>query len=186
MSDTTRWHWSDEEEMTYMFRMGRNKAAIERIANVSSSEAAKALSHTGGKIALVCGRLTSAVSQCIDEGRDTGKAPVLSGGHVPRSVIHDIAVEMLTACIERQESPSHELAVLLATCLRVDRHRRASGRGIETRQKCIVAEAQIPDVGTRELAKACGVNPSTVSRLRNDPQYMREVEIMREQLAARR
>ena len=79
-----------------------------------------------------------------------------------------------------EEQPGPELIALLMELLNVDRHRRSLGAA-HSEEKDIAAqlEAQVPNVGVRELAKAVGVAPSTITAWRREPDYEKHVKLIR-------
>ena len=106
-----------------------------------------------------------------------GKAPVLTGQSLSRLLIADVAMTMVEGL---EEQPGPELIALLMELLNVDRHRRSLGAAhSEEKDRAVHLEAQVPNVGVRELAKAVGVAPSTITAWRRDPNYEKHVKLIR-------
>ncbi len=106
-----------------------------------------------------------------------GKAPVLTGQSLSRLLIADVAMTMVEGL---QEQPGPELIALLMELLNVDRHRRSLGAAhSEEKDIAVSVDAQIPNVGVRELAKHVGVAPSTITAWRRAPDYQKHVKLIR-------
>ncbi len=106
-----------------------------------------------------------------------GKAPVLTGQSLSRLLIADLAMTMVAGL---EEQPGPELIALLMELLNVDRHRRSLGAAhSEEKDSAMQLEAQVPNVGVRELAKHVGVAPSTITAWRRDPDYEKHVKLIR-------
>ncbi len=112
-----------------------------------------------------------------------GKAPVLTGQSLSRSLIADVAMTMVEGL---QEQPGPELIALLMELLNVDRHRRSlAAAHSEEKNRAVYLEAQVPNIGVRELAKAAGVAPSTITAWRRDPNYQKHVKMIKRLLNER-
>ncbi len=106
-----------------------------------------------------------------------GKAPVLTGQSLSRLLIADLAMTMVEGL---EEQPGPELIALLMELLNVDRHRRSlAAAHSEEKNRAVYLEAQVPNIGVRELAKAAGVAPSTITAWRRDPDYEKHVKLIR-------
>ncbi len=106
-----------------------------------------------------------------------GKAPVLTGQALSRLLIADVAMTMVEGL---QEQPGPELIALLMELLNVDRHRRSlAAAHSEEKNRAVYLEAQVPNIGVRELAKHVGVAPSTITAWRRDPDYEKHVKLIR-------
>ena len=106
-----------------------------------------------------------------------GKAPVLTGQSLSRLLIADVAMTMVEGL---QEQPGPELIALLMELLNVDRHRRSLGAAhSEEKDTAVAIDAQILNVGVRELAKHVGVAPSTITAWRRDPNYQKHVKMIK-------
>ena len=106
-----------------------------------------------------------------------GKAPVLTGQSLSRLLIADVAMTMVEGL---QEQPGPDLIALLMELLNVDRHRRSLGAAhSEEKDRAVQLEAQVPNVGVRELTKPVGVAPSTITAWRRDPDYEKDVKLIR-------
>ena len=106
-----------------------------------------------------------------------GKAPVLTGQALSRLLIADLAMTMVAGL---EEQPGPELIALLMELLNVDRHRRSlAAAHSEEKDIAVAVDAQIPNVGVRELAKHVGVAPSTITAWRRDPGYEKDIKLIR-------
>jgi hypothetical protein len=107
--------------------------------------------------------------------KKAGSAPVRRGEALGRIEIADIAVEML-GCIGGQA-----LTCLFLELLDVDRHRASLAEIFAQLERAAEWEAQSrlqgQSVGVRQMAKAFGVSPSTVTRWRRSKDFQRRVEM---------
>jgi hypothetical protein len=103
-----------------------------------------------------------------------GEAPVLKGDTLSRLVISDIAMTLVE---NGEEELGPELIALLMELLDVDRHRRSIAQiPSEQWEMAVQIDAEIPNLGVRKLAKEIGVAPSTLSKWRRDPDYIKKIE----------
>jgi len=107
-------------------------------------------------------------------------APVRTLNRVPRSLIAEIAMDMLGSCQTWDYPPGDFLCSLIRELLDLDNDRQGMSRDVDTQEKAASIIAQAPNVGTRELARALKVNASTISRWRRDPEFKKLVEQMAE------
>jgi hypothetical protein len=103
-------------------------------------------------------------------------APVRTLNHVPRSLIAEIAMDLLGSCQTWEYPPGDLLISLIRELLDTDNDRQGMSRDVETQERAASIVAQIPTVGTRELARALHVNASTISRWRKSPEFKKLVE----------
>jgi DNA-binding MurR/RpiR family transcriptional regulator len=95
---------------------------------------------------------------------------------VPRSLIAEIAMDLLGSCETWEYPPGHFLNGLVRELLNLDHDRQGMSRDVERQELAAAIIAQAPKVGTRELAKALHVNASTISRWRRSPEFKKLVE----------
>src|SRR5262249_28174103 len=93
-------------------------------------------------------------------------APVRASKLVPRSVIAEIAMDLLEGCVAADEGPGPFLIELFRELLNVGTDKHGEPRQFEAQEQAASIVAQYPTVPTRELARVVKVNPSTVSRWR--------------------
>jgi transposase-like protein len=103
-------------------------------------------------------------------------APVRTKKLVPRSLIAEIAMDLLETCASFGYPPGPLLNSLVRELLNLDRDRQTMSRDVETQQWAAFALAEFPTVGTRKLAKALDVNPSTISRWRRSPDFQEMIQ----------
>jgi transcriptional regulator with XRE-family HTH domain len=111
-------------------------------------------------------------------------APVRTLNLVPRSLIAEIAMDLLESCYARGCPPGLWLTRLTRELLNLERDRQGMSRDIETQGRAAGIVAQAPKVGTRELARALHVNASTISRWRRSPEFKQMVERKKEAFKA--
>jgi hypothetical protein len=103
-------------------------------------------------------------------------APVRTQQLVPRSVIAEVATDLLGSCELWNYSPGPHLNALIRELLNVDRDKHGAIRHVDERKQASLIIAQDPKVPTRELARRLDVDASTISRWRRSPEFKREVE----------
>jgi hypothetical protein len=111
-------------------------------------------------------------------------APVRTLKLVPRSLIAEIAVDLLGSCETWGHPPGPLLNNLVRELLNLEHDRQGMVRDVETQQRAAGIVARAPMVRTRELARALHVNASTISRWRKSPEFKRMVERNTEVLKA--
>jgi hypothetical protein len=112
-------------------------------------------------------------------------APVRTLSLVPRSLIAEIAMDLLGSCETWGHPPGPLLNSLMRELLNLEHDRQGMSRDVETQERAAGVVAQAPAVRTRELARALHVNASTISRWRRSPEFKQMVERKREALKAR-
>jgi hypothetical protein len=110
------------------------------------------------------------------EERERSAAPVRTLNRIPRSLIAEIAMDLLDSCETWEYPPGPFLNSLIREFLNLDHDRQGMSRNLETQESAASIVALAPNVGTRELAKALHVNASTVSRWRRNPEFKKLVE----------
>jgi hypothetical protein len=108
--------------------------------------------------------------------KESGAAPVRVGKLCSRSLIGQIAFDLLESCECWNYSPGPELVQLVGELLDQRSYKQGASREFDAREQAISIIAQRPDVGGRELAKEVKVNVSTVSRWRKDPDFNERVK----------
>jgi hypothetical protein len=110
-------------------------------------------------------------------------APVRTLGLVPRSLIAEIALDLLGSCETWGHPPGHWLNNLIRELLNLEHDRQGMSRDVETQERAAGVLAQAPSMRTRELARALDVNASTISRWRRSPEFkqmvVRKAEILK-------
>jgi hypothetical protein len=112
-------------------------------------------------------------------------APVRTLNLVPRSLIAEIAMDLLGSCETWGHPPGPLLNSLIRELLNLEHDRQGMSRDVETQERAAGIVAQAPAVRTRELARALHVNASTISRWRRSPEFKQMVERKKEALKAR-
>ena len=109
-------------------------------------------------------------------------APVRRGLTMSPADISDLAVTLLEALLDQSEP---ELIALIAELLNVDKHRRDKAQRSKKEEMGNAAfiEAQIEGLSNRDLAKEVGVDHTTISRWRKNPDYKKRVEFVKSVLA---
>jgi hypothetical protein len=100
-------------------------------------------------------------------------APVRRSKLVPRSVISEIAMDLLDSCTD---APGPFLNQLVRELLNVGTDKHGEPRQFEAQEQAASIVAQYPTVPTRALARVVKVNPSTVSRWRRSSEFQARVE----------
>jgi hypothetical protein len=111
-----------------------------------------------------------------NEERERNAAPVRALKRVPRSLIAEIAMDLLGSCETWGYPPGHFLNSLVRELLNLDQDRQGMSRDVERQELAAAIVAQAPEVGTRQLAKAVHVNASTISRWRRSAEFKKLVE----------
>jgi hypothetical protein len=117
--------------------------------------------------------------------RSRKAAPVRSLKLVPRSLIAEIAMELLASCETWGRPPGRWLNSLMRELLDLERDRQGMSRDVEAQEQAAGILAQTPTVLTRQLARALHVNASTISRWRRSPEFKQMVERKIEALKSR-
>jgi hypothetical protein len=104
-------------------------------------------------------------------------------GLLPRSVIGEIALDLLHHCQMRNCSPGYHLKQLFRELLNldVDRHLTVHDKA---KVWMAVAIARNPKITTRALARSIGVAPSTVLRWRRSSEFKKQVELNAQKIAS--
>jgi hypothetical protein len=108
--------------------------------------------------------------------KNRNAAPVRTLNLVPRSLIAEIAVNLLESCERWTRPPGTLLNSLIRELLNLDQDRHGMPREAEAQVRATWILAQDPTVRTRELARDLHVNASTVSRWRRSPKFKQLVE----------
>jgi hypothetical protein len=108
--------------------------------------------------------------------RTGNAAPVRTQELIPRSVIAEIATDLLGSCEFWNYSPGPHLNVLIRELLNVDTDKHGATRHVDAQEQASFIIAQNPTVHTRELARRLDVNASTISRWRRSPEFKEKVE----------
>jgi hypothetical protein len=103
-------------------------------------------------------------------------APVRTMNLVPRSLIAEIAMDLLGSCETWAYPPGPLLNSLIRELLNLDRDKQGMSRNVDAQEGAADILAQDPTVTTRALARALNVNASTISRWRRSPKFKQMVE----------
>ena len=117
--------------------------------------------------------------------RSRQAAPVRSLNLVPRSLIAEIAMDLLERCETCGYPPGPLLNSLTRELLNLEHHGEGKVQDVTTQKWAAGIVAQAPSVGTRQLARALHVHASTVSRWRRSPEFKKLVERKAESLPSR-
>jgi hypothetical protein len=108
--------------------------------------------------------------------RNRKAAPVRTLSLVPRSLMAEIAMNLLQSCELWARPPGTLLNSLIRELLNLDQDRQGMPREAEAQERAARILAQDPTVRTRELARELHINASTVSRWRRSPKFKELVE----------
>ncbi len=103
------------------------------------------------------------------------EAPVRTMKMSSRSLIGEIALDLLENCQFRDYAPGPELNQLVRELLNLQSEKLGASRQIEARERAISIIAHRPEVGIRELACLVNVHPSTISAWLNDDPDFKEM-----------
>jgi hypothetical protein len=107
--------------------------------------------------------------------RSSKSAPVRHGKMMPRSTMATIAMDTLESYQLFGHVPGDELINLLRELLDIDKPKLQADRQFTARYQASWILAQ-QDVGTRVLARTLGVDASSISRWRRDPDFRKLIE----------
>ena len=108
--------------------------------------------------------------------RNRKAAPVRTLNLVPRSLIAEIAMNLLETCDLWARPPGTVLNSLIRELLNLDQDRQGMPREAEAQERAARILAQDPTMRTRELARELHMNASTVSRWRRSPKFKKLVD----------
>ncbi len=111
-----------------------------------------------------------------DAERNRKAAPVRTLSLAPRSLIAEIAMNLLESCDLWARPPGTVLNSLISELLNLDQDRQGMPREAEAQERAARILAQDPTVRTRELARELHINASTVSRWRRSPKFKKLVD----------
>ena len=103
-------------------------------------------------------------------------APVRTEELIPRSVLAEVATDLLGSCELWNYAPGPHLHVLIRELLNVDTDKHGATRHVDAQEQARIIIAQDPTVHTRKLARRLDVNASTISRWRRSPEFKEKVE----------
>src|SRR5262245_26941588 len=112
-------------------------------------------------------------------------APVRTLNLVPRSLIAEIAMDLLGSCETWGHPPGPFLNSLIRELLNLEHDKQGMSRYVETQERAAGIVTQAPAVRTREPASMLYVNASTISRWRRSPEFKQMVERKKESLKTR-
>src|SRR5262249_12739385 len=117
--------------------------------------------------------------------RKRSAAPARKLGLTPRSVIAEIALDLLDSCASSIYPPGFHLIELFRELLNLEGEKLGLTRHVDAQEKAAHIVAQTSTVATRELARLVGVNPSTVLRWRRSAEFKKKVELYARKSARR-
>src|SRR5262249_43986016 len=109
-------------------------------------------------------------------GKERGKAPARCLNFSPRSLIGEIALDLLESCNTWKYAPGPELNGLVRELLNLQGYKQGTSREFDARERAIWITAQLPDIGRRALAREVNVNVTTVLQWRKDPDFNERVQ----------
>ena len=112
------------------------------------------------------------------------QSPARTQQLVPRSVIAEVATDLLGSCELWNYSPGPHLNALIRELLNVGRNKHGATLHVDAQKDAGLIIAQDPKVHTRELARRLNVNASTISRWRRNSQFKEEVKRMERWIAS--
>jgi transposase-like protein len=179
--DRTEWPGhvlADRSVDSFIRRMTHNENTLTEKGKFDSGAVMKALVNPEPETKeAVSTWLIEELGRLREGERVAGQAPARRGETLSRIQIADIAMTMIE-CLDH--SIGEKLICLLQALLDIDRHRLAFSKQ-QSREFEIAAaiEGQASAkgrlFGVREIARAVGVNPSTISAWRRDQKYKQDV-----------
>ena len=162
-------------------RKKTKKTRRDKIAEIAEIIAAGKRLQTDGRTALTASEaLAIFLRICVRDlkyaERTRNAAAVRTQGLVPRSVIAEVATDLLGSCQLWNYSSGPELNALIRELLNVDTDKHGATRHVDAPEQARFIIAQDPTVHTRELARRLDVNASTISRWRGRPEFKEKVE----------
>jgi len=101
-------------------------------------------------------------------------APARTLKLLPRSVIGEVALDLLESCQLWRWPPGPFLCELLRELLNLDHHPEAAPNA-DIQEQIAFVVAQHPSIKTRELYRMFGINPGTISRWRRSSAFIQSV-----------
>jgi len=170
-------------------RKKTKKTRRDKIAEIAEIIAAGKRLQTDERTALTASEaLAFFLRICVRDlkhaERIRNAAAVRTQGLVPRSVIAEVATDLLGSCELWNYSPGPQLNALIRELLNKDRNRQGATRHVDAQEQASFIIAQNPTVHTRELARKVGVDASTISRWRRTPEFKKKVERVAQVIAS--
>jgi hypothetical protein len=94
--------------------------------------------------------------------------------------VGEIALQLLESFDWTGGSPGPYLNALFRDLLDLEGQKQGLSRQMDAQQRAVSILAEQPQITTRALARMVKVNPSTVSRWRQSPQFQKKVESIKQ------
>jgi hypothetical protein len=167
--------WPDGSDDAWFHRKSAVSELIEKRGLFSHHVATLALTDSDWESKeTVASWLRSELKVLRDAEAESGTAPVRRGGALSKTVISDVAIELLEGI------GGESLVCLFQELLDIDRHRKSLAEGFAQLDRAAEAGAQLElqgvEIGVRAFAKHLSVSPSTVTRWRKSPAFRQRVD----------
>jgi hypothetical protein len=167
--------WPDESDDAWFHRKSAVSQLIEKQGGFSSHVATLALTDSNWETKeTVASWLRKQLKVLREAESEAGTAPVRRGRALPKTMISDIAIELLE-CIGGES-----LVCLFQELLDIDRHRKSLAEGYTQLDRAAEADARFElqgvKMGVRAFAKHLSVSPSTVTRWRKSLAFCQRVD----------
>jgi hypothetical protein len=110
---------------------------------------------------------------------EVSTSPVRAGGKLSRSVIAELAMDMLDDCWMRGRPPGPRLATLFRALLDLSRPRHKGTRDYEAKWAAASLVVDNESISTTQLARELGIGAGTISKWRKSAAFARMVEFFR-------
>jgi hypothetical protein len=158
-----------------------DRGRARRLIAKQSESAKPKKSMTASEALAICLRIMLRKLKYDEKKRN---APARTMNSIPRSVIAEIAIDLLESCVMRNHPPGSSLTDLFRELLDVDTDKPWLTQHWEEQQFAASTISRFPTISTRELARLLHVNPSTISRWRNSSEFKQKVEQARQRRAS--
>lgn len=145
----------------------RDEESIEAQVSIGEADLTDGWPKTAGET------LAHFLSAEIEPIRRSSNSPARRGKHLPRATISWVANDLLEGC--RRSPPGYYLKELLRKLLDADRLKKNQSKQYVARTGAVWIVAQAPERDSEEIARELGVDRSSVSRWRADPDFQRRV-----------
>jgi hypothetical protein len=121
----------------------------------------------------------------LKDAKRRGSPGARAGDRVPRSVIAEMAADLLQSSELWGYPPGPRLVALFRELLNIESIRQGHPRALPAQSRAAELLARDPRLGPTQLAKQAGVNKSSVSRWLKDPSFKAKVVRAKESIANR-
>ena len=155
-------------------KRGKARRQVQPVGATSRTPDKRKQGKTASEAVAFLLRLTLRGIKYAEEARQA--APSRKLGLFPRSLIAEVAMDLLDSDQEFDNPPGIDLCMLIRELL--DSDRDLQGQPNNTKKQNCAAQivALVPSMGTRELARRLKVNASTISRWRKSPEFNKMVK----------